>query len=83
MRRPRFANEYDIKSIVIVILCFIGICWGIVSLYEHGIISGSDYTVGVNGIVETRCIGGYKFTIGDRGYARQILDANGKGIPCY
>lgn len=45
--------------------------------------SGSNnVSFGINGITETRCIGGFKFVIGDRGRAEQILDSNGKGISC-
>jgi hypothetical protein len=39
-------------------------------------------TIGINGITETRCIGGYKFVIGSDGQARQIMDQFGKGVPC-
>jgi prepilin-type N-terminal cleavage/methylation domain-containing protein len=37
---------------------------------------------GVNGMTESRCIEGYKFIVGERGQARQILDEFGKGVRC-
>jgi prepilin-type N-terminal cleavage/methylation domain-containing protein len=36
---------------------------------------------GAMGAVETRCIGGYKYTV-DRNGARQMLSEFGKGVPC-
>ena len=41
-----------------------------------------NYTVGINGIVEMRCINGYQFTIDQTGNARQVLDSFGKGLAC-
>lgn len=37
---------------------------------------------GVNGMTESRCIEGYKFIVGEKGQARQILDEFGKGVRC-
>ena len=37
---------------------------------------------GVTGMVEERCIGGYKFVIGQEGRPDQILNELGKGVPC-
>lgn len=42
----------------------------------------SNYSWGINGGVEERCIGGYKFVIGGKGQPTQILDQFGKGVPC-
>jgi prepilin-type N-terminal cleavage/methylation domain-containing protein len=38
---------------------------------------------GINGMTESRCIEGYKFVVGEKGQARQILDEFGKGVRCY
>ena len=43
---------------------------------------GNDLSLGINGLSETRCIGGYKFIIGEGGQARQILNEQGGGIHC-
>lgn len=42
----------------------------------------NDFSYGVNGITETRCIAGYKHVVGEQGQARQVLDENGRGIKC-
>ena len=41
----------------------------------------SNITVGINGMMETRCIEGYKFII-TQDSTRQILDELGKGVRC-
>lgn len=47
-----------------------------------GLESNSQYTWGLNGMSETRCVSGYSFVISERGYTTQILDKDGKGVPC-
>lgn len=42
----------------------------------------NDFSYGVNGLTETRCIAGYKHVVGEQGQARQILDENGRGVKC-
>lgn len=42
----------------------------------------NDFSYGVNGLTETRCIAGYKHVVGEQGQARQVLDENGRGIKC-
>lgn len=44
--------------------------------------NSSNYTVGINGVVEMRCINGYQFTIDQTGGARQVIDSFGKGLEC-
>lgn len=44
--------------------------------------SPSNVSWGVTGMVEERCIGGYKFVIGQEGRPAQILNELGKGVPC-
>lgn len=41
-----------------------------------------NISVGVNGIVEHRCVSGYEFVIGDSGKPVQILTEYGRGVPC-
>ena len=41
-----------------------------------------NITWGINGMTESRCIEGYKFVVGEKGQARQILDEFGKGVRC-
>lgn len=44
--------------------------------------SGGDVQYGWGGTTETRCQGGFKVIVGQRGYVQQLLDQNGHGIPC-
>ena len=47
-----------------------------------GSTQGNTISWGVNGMTEMRCIDGYKFVVGDRGQARQVMDEFGKGVKC-
>lgn len=42
----------------------------------------SNISIGLNGMMETRCIEGYRFVIDQDGRSRQILDEFGKGVRC-
>ena len=44
--------------------------------------SDRDVSYGLSGLVEMRCIDGYKFAVGDGGQARQVMDENGHGVRC-
>jgi prepilin-type N-terminal cleavage/methylation domain-containing protein len=56
----------------------------ILGMIVVGVVSGSgnNFSIGLNGVSETRCIDGYKFIIGAGGQARQILNDQGGGIHC-
>lgn len=47
-----------------------------------GASSSNTVSWGINGMTEMRCIEGYKFVIGDKGQARQVMDEFGKGVRC-
>ena len=65
--------------IVVVVLMILGT----VVLNIAGMVHGnSSVSFGINGMTEVRCIDGYKFVIGDKGQARQIIDEFGKGAKC-
>ena len=63
-----------------IVLAIIGII--IATLFQQPFSASRSASMGVNGIVEERCIGGYKFVIGGKGQPTQILDQFGKGVPC-
>lgn len=42
----------------------------------------SNISIGINGMMETRCVEGYKFIVDQDGRSRQILDELGKGVRC-
>lgn len=44
--------------------------------------SATSLSVGITGVVEERCIGGYRFVVGQEGRPTQILNEFGKGVPC-
>ena len=46
------------------------------------IILDGNVSVGVAGVVETRCIDGYSFLVGQAGRVQQVLNENGGGIAC-
>ena len=45
-------------------------------------INNPNVSVGINGMVEHRCISGFEFIIGESGRPTQILNEFGKGVPC-
>lgn len=67
---------------LIIVVMIVGLVGLIVIGAANGGLSGGDITFGINGMSETRCVGGYKHTIGPDGSARQIMDEFGKGIRC-
>jgi prepilin-type N-terminal cleavage/methylation domain-containing protein len=63
-------------TIAIVVIAFLGIF-----LMAAGA-SNDTISIGINGVVSERCIGGYKVIVGQDGQARQMMDEFGKGVRC-
>lgn len=63
----------------IILLCFVTIIVGVGVGASNG---NSNISIGVNGVMETRCVEGYKFIVDQNGNTRQILDEFGKGARC-
>lgn len=74
-------NGFTLIELMIVI-AIIGIVAAIAFPVMLGHSSPSSVSFGVTGMVEERCIGGYKFVIGQEGRPAQILNEFGKGVPC-
>ena len=76
----------EIIVVVVIVLALGVFIFGLVkSGGAVGGLSGQSYggvSYGLNGLTETRCIEGYKFIVGEGGQARQIMDADGTGVPC-
>ena len=76
----RYPNRSSTKTIFYYIfaaaLCLI-VVWFIWTVSENG-----NYSAGLNGILEQRCINGYAYVIDGTGNARQTLDSFGKGVRC-
>ena len=66
---------------LIELMIVIAIC-GILFALAMGAGNSNSISIGINGLAESRCIEGYKFVVGERGQARQILDEAGKGVKC-
>lgn len=64
-----------------IVLAIIGIII-IATLFLRDSSAGHTISMGANGIIEERCISGYKFVIGGKGQPTQIFDQFGKGVPC-
>ena len=69
---------------LMIVIAIIGILAAIVApiLFGSGQ-NNNSISWGLNGMTESRCIEGYKFVVGERGQARQILDEFGKGVRCH
>lgn len=73
-------NGFTLIELMIVV-AIIGILTALIFPW----IGSSDSNVSHSwrtGSVESRCIEGYKFLVGQRSSPAQILDAQGHGIPC-
>lgn len=44
--------------------------------------SNSNISIGMNGLLESRCIDGYRVIVDQEGRPRQLLDELGKGVKC-
>jgi prepilin-type N-terminal cleavage/methylation domain-containing protein len=66
---------------LMIVIAMVLIVGAIAATGFAGISSSSNLSVGVNGVMETRCIEGYKFII-TQDNTRQILDEFGKGVKC-
>lgn len=68
---------------LMIVLAIIGIIASIaIPLYMGEPIERPSISMGFNGVTEVRCISGYKFVIGSKGYPTQILDGQGHGVSC-
>ena len=67
---------------MMVVVAFVGILSMIVIGAVTGGSQGNTISYGVNGMTEMRCIDGYKFVVGERGQARQVMDELGHGVRC-
>jgi prepilin-type N-terminal cleavage/methylation domain-containing protein len=68
---------------MMIVVGILGILAAIIAPVVMGTSQGNtNFSMGVNGMVEERCIAGYKFVIGNKGQPTQILDQFGKGVPC-
>lgn len=68
---------------LMIVIAILGILAAIALPAIFGTAQGnSNISFGINGMMETRCVEGYKFVIDQDGRTRQILDEFGKGVRC-
>ena len=68
---------------MMIVIAIIGIIAAIAAPVIMGKSQGNtNFSMGVNGMVEERCIAGYKFVVGGKGQPTQVLDQFGKGVSC-
>ena len=65
---------------LLIVIAIIGIVAAIAGPAIFG--TSNDTQFGWGGAMETRCQGGFKVIVGQRGYVQQLMDQNGHGIPC-
>ena len=68
----------ELMIAIVIFGCFVMVIVG-----AGASMSGSsNISIGINGMMETRCVEGYKFIVDQNGNTRQILDEFGKGARC-
>ena len=73
-------KQNGVTFIELVIVLMIIVVFAV--LVMQGTNTSTDYSYGVNGMTETRCIDGMKFVVGQSGSVQQILGPNGGGVAC-
>lgn len=67
---------------VIILIAIVAIVGSMLMAGFAGLSGNSNISIGVNGMMESRCVEGYKFVVDQNGHSRQILDEFGKGVRC-
>lgn len=75
-------KQQGITMVEVMIVIFFLMIFASLASRGFGALDDGNVTFSVNGMVETKCIEGYKFIIDQQGTARQILDEFGKGARC-
>lgn len=70
-----------IELIVVVIIIAILTAVAMPAIFGE-IKPNNNLSIGVNGMVETRCVNGFQFIVSNDGRATQIMDSYGHGVQC-
>lgn len=65
---------------VMIVIAIIGVIAAVAIPAAVG--TSTDTQMGWNGVTETRCQSGFKTIVGGNGFVQQLIDENGRGIPC-
>lgn len=68
----------ELIGVLFVILIFVILVVNV----SNGFTNNNSISFGFNGMVETRCVDGFKVMIGQRGYVEQLKDEKGNGVKC-
>lgn len=76
----RRAGGYTLIELLLALALIAVIAAGAVTVLRDW---GSDsISLGIHGVVETRCVSGLRVVVGQSGSVQQLLDEKGGGIPC-
>lgn len=75
------SKGYTLIELLVVII-FVSMFGLILFNVIMGVNGSSNISFGVGGMIESRCVNGYQYTIDNMGNARQVLSELGKGVKC-
>ena len=79
MKTNRGFTVIELMMVIAIVFVFATMVFGFFAVSQNG---SSNVSMGINGMTESRCIDGYKFIIGQRGFPQQVIGANGGGVKC-
>ena len=82
-RTPRQRMIRGIINGIALMIAGLLLFWFFLMLFSATSTSnGGTVTYGLNGVVESHCMDGYRVVVGARGHVTQLLDEQGHGIKC-
>ncbi len=79
----KYSKGFTLIELILAVVIIAIVSFMVAATYSAVSAGGlSNVSFGLNGMLETRCMGGYMFTIDQAGHTRQILDEFGKAAKC-
>lgn len=69
----------EVMIVVVMVIIAAVIAMSVIAGFGNG---NNSISFGITGVVETRCINGYQFIVGQDGSVRQVMNEFGHGAPC-